>query len=133
MAATEGVIDTTTPAIETEIDGMILLKEIEREEVIDVMILVGLSGMTQETEIGIGGPMREIGDPTIGIDAEMIHPENSYHLVLRGMGDLDLQIHHRFLQSNHVVRPLRPRRPLPAHRHRRLSSTMPRGQLDQTM
>jgi hypothetical protein len=69
------VTDTTIPAIEIEIDGMIQLTEIERGVVIDAMTLAaGQGGMIQ----GIGGPMKGIDDLMRGIDEEMIHLGNFF-------------------------------------------------------
>jgi hypothetical protein len=126
------VIDTTTPVIEIETDGMIHLIEIERGEVIDAMTLAaGQGGMIQ----GIGGPMKGIDDLMRGIDEEMIHLGNFFLLVLRGMDDLDLPIHlFQFLRSSRFVRRLLlPRRLQRQHRRQRRVLPMRQEILDQMM
>jgi hypothetical protein len=127
-----GVIDTTTPVIEIGIDGMIHLTEIERGEVIDATTHAAVQGgMIQ----GIGGPMRGTDDLMRGIDEEMTRLENCFLLVLRGMDDLDLQIHlFQFHRLNRLVRRLlHPRRLRREPRRQRRVQAMLQGMLDQTM
>ena len=130
-----GVIDTTTPAIEIGIDGMIHLIEIERGVVIDATTSAAVQGgMIQE----IGGPMRGTDDLMRGIDEEMILPENFFLLVLlvqRGMDDHDLLIRLiRYPRWNRFVRRLpHPRRLRREHRHQRPAPPMRQETPDQTM
>jgi len=91
IPATGEVIDTTIPAIETGIGGMIRLTGV----VTDATTLAAVQGgMIQE----IGVPMRGIDDPMKGIElgivVEMTLPGNFSPPVLRGMAETDLPIRH---------------------------------------
>ena len=121
--AIEEVIDTMIPAIETGIDGMIRLTGI------GVMIDATTPAAVQGGMIpGIGVLMRGIDDPMIGIelgiDVEMMRLGNFFPLVLRGMAEIDLLIHHfRCLRSNRPVHRLPHPRRLQRMRRRRRRAT----------
>lgn len=91
VPATGEVIDTTIPAIETGIDGMIRLTGV----VTDATTLAAVQGGMIP---GIGVLMRGIDDPRIGIelgiDVEMMRLGNFFPLVLRGMAETDRLSHH---------------------------------------